>query len=91
MSKIIKHSGEDVPLSHFVQTSDRKYWYVDSRYTEGRSYETMVFAANKKLEVTNWASRYTKRYPSESEMEREHNEVINNLEEYIDKGEFLVC
>ena len=91
MSTVIKHSGEDIPLSHFVRTNDGKYWYVDSRYTDGRSYETMVFAANKKLAVTNWASRYTKRYRTEDEMEREHNEVINNLELYIDKGEFLVC
>ena len=87
MSKVIKHSGEEIPLSHFVQTKDRKYWYVDSRYTDGRSYETMVFSANRKFEVTNWASRYTKRYASSEDMEHAHNDVIVNLENYIDKGD----
>ena len=88
MSKVIKPSGEGVPTSHYVQTKDRKYWYVDSRWTDGRSFETMVFRANKKCEVTNFASRYTKRYKTQEEMEEAHADVIVNLENYIDKGEF---
>lgn len=84
MSKIIKHSNSNNPLSHYVQTSDGKYWYVDSQLLPWRGkYETMVFEATDKCKVRSWMGVYANILNSEDEMKEEHERLINNLENYI--------
>ena len=40
-------------------------------------YETMVFKCDKKGEVEDWESLYTKNYATEKEAEKGHLEAIN--------------
>lgn len=77
----------DRQFSHFVRTNDGTIYYVDSCNTFDRGYETMVFAANEELKVTNWNDLYAEWYNSFEEMQEGHNRIINHLEYHINGRE----
>lgn len=85
MSKIIK-KVENRDLAHIVKVGE-KYYYVDSTFFYSY-YETMAFEYDiEEDEVSDWNDEYCERYFSEKEMKKRHNEIINHLEDYLDKQE----
>ena len=86
MSEVIKRC-EDRGNGHIVRIGD-EYFYVDSCYSYDRGFETMVFACEKNggdFEVTSWSELYEEYYNSSDKMRSRHNEIINNLEKYIEE------
>lgn len=82
MSKVINACHER-DLAHIVRTKDGKYYYVDSADTFDAGYETMVFPADEKGEVTDWGDLYCERYSSYADMKERHNYIIEHLEEVL--------
>ena len=82
MSKIIR-TFEDRMACNVVQTSDDKYYYVDSTDTFDVGYKTMVFACNKNGSHIDFCDLYVDRYATEKEMLDKHKKICENLEKYL--------
>ena len=84
MSKIFMEF-EDEKLCHIVECDNGQIYYVDSRKTLDKGYETMVFKCeltkdNFKIE---WNELYVEYYGSISQMAFRHSHIVNNLEEVL--------
>lgn len=87
MSKIVKPTGYRA-LSHVVQTDNGEYFMVDSNYTLDYGYETMAFEWDeRKDEVSNWCESYVERYRDKDTMAHRHEQICNNLEQYLHERE----
>lgn len=84
MSKIVD-TNITRNLSDYVQTADGALYCVDSSYTLDNGFETMVFKAEK-LENgwdISWVDLYVEWHNTYEEMKVRHEEIINNLEDYL--------
>ena len=59
------------------------YFVVDSTITPNNEWETMVFQSDSKFNVECWIAVYTEDHDSKDEMIERHDEICNNLEDYV--------
>ena len=79
---------DDGVCSDYIQTSDGKYYYVDSRYAFDRGFETMAFECKKSFRIPrkSWQNPvYENHYKTETEMIESHKRLIHNFEAYLNK------
>ena len=81
MSEIIR-KVEDREMAHIVKIQD-KFYYIDSVDSFDCGYETMAFECDKEGEVSDWGDLYCARYQSFASMKSGHDEICENLENYL--------
>lgn len=86
MSKLISEIYENHGIHRrgLVQTSDGKYYIVDTNDTYDVGMETMVFRGRENsIYVESWADLYKRQYEDVESAIRGHDEIVNNLEKYL--------
>lgn len=89
MSTVARYTNNGNPLSHYVKDNTGTIFYVDSRWTFDRGFETMIFKCGVRCKVPqkSWGNPvYEKRYASYKDMEKHHRELVEDLEVYLGRS-----
>jgi hypothetical protein len=61
-----------------IISNGENHFYIDTCYTDDCGNESMVFKCDENGKVTDWSDLDCRRYFDDSEMEKVHNEMVQN-------------
>lgn len=93
MSKVISEIVENNGTHRraLVQTSNGKFYIVDTNDTFDVGMETMVFLGREgSIFVESWRDLYSRQYDDLESAIEGHNEIANDLEKYLMKKQIPI-